>query len=246
MSNKDFFKANHVKKAKLHNGLVAYLDFLGIQTKILTDENSYSSYDETLAKVIDLFNGTLAEFSNHALLKQFDFKYKIFSDNIAIFLDIEEKTNRELYTLMMELMGFVAFFQCQALKEKMLVRGGMSIGKYFVNSDLCWGKALVEAVNMEKNSVFPRVLICDELTAIMNNEYTINSSHLINKDKDEKYYVDYLSIVTEIQVYKDIIFTMYNDIREKLNSNKEEDRKILDKYKWLVEYVEMSQLSLNQ
>lgn len=86
-------------------------------------------------------------------------KHRIFSDNIIVSCELDDNLLNNKFRIGM-ILQFAASFQKGALRKGYLLRGGITIGKYFCNDVLVWGSALVEAVGLEeKVALYPRIII---------------------------------------------------------------------------------------
>lgn len=135
---------------------VAYLDFLGGTDFILHDDQN-----KHLNIINMIFEDALAE----AKMCAKGVFVKIFSDNILLALP----TDRGDRTQKIEnIINLVSNFVHQAADNGYLIRGAITEGNFFHNDIIVYGKALVEAVNMEeKYAIYPRVLVQKEIATLL-------------------------------------------------------------------------------
>lgn len=81
----------------------------------------------------------------------------LFSDSIIISYPHSNPhvDMRDLYLIMHE----IEMLQYQLLLLGVFVRGGLAHGDLYYEGDICFGPALVEAVNLEKEAIYPRVVM---------------------------------------------------------------------------------------
>lgn len=168
----------------------------------------------------------------HAPISLQDIKCVTFSDNIAIALELSEDLEEdEFWKRISDFILYISVVQGAGLKNCLWFRGGITIGKLYIDSDssYVWGKALVDAHDLEaKYAKYPRVII-DSNMKIEN--LPVNSR--IVKDLDNRYFVDYVSAIKKTQ--QDWIDKNIAMIHATENI---EDKRVLEKYHWFLQYVE--------
>ena len=188
---------------KTTNHIIAYLDILGATNKICNDD------DFSFLNHLNMFMEDAIEESGGGIFPHKEKIFiKIFSDNIL--LAIELKENDELREdKIAALFNTVANIYNEFLRYGYLMRGAIVEGDFFHNDIIVYGKALVEAVNLEeKKAIYPRILVQKELSKSL--------QHYLLQDRDGLYilnifqlseYFDHLSFKLELlkilEQYKD-------------------------------------------
>lgn len=135
---------------------VAYLDILGSKNIICTDDKN-----EHLNKISMIFEDALGEskmFSENIFVK-------IFSDNILLALPTDDDSRKQNIT---NIIGLVRNIIYEAADYGYLIRGAITEGDFFHNDIIVYGKALVEAVEMEeKYAIYPRVIVQKETAVLL-------------------------------------------------------------------------------
>ena len=135
---------------------VAYLDILGGKNIICTDDKN-----EHLNKISMIFEDALGEskmFSENIFVK-------IFSDNILLALPTDDDSRKQNIT---NIIGLVRNIIYEAADYGYLIRGAITEGDFFHNDIIVYGKALVEAVEMEeKYAIYPRVIVQKETAVLL-------------------------------------------------------------------------------
>ena len=223
---------------KLRNGIVVYIDFLGSTSIIVNNEMRNCDEDPFLSDIIEIYNTSIMEFETHSMLSDIKYGYKIFSDNIALSVWIEKNATKEKITnIIGELLGFVGYFQGEALLRGYKTRGAICYGKYYLNSDLIWGKALVEAVTLEeKESCYPRVLLSETLIDYIKS-YTTSDYEAIKKDDDKKVYCDFLWYFNG---KKEELSNIISNLKSE-NKILNKDTKIVKKNNWILNKIKKYQ-----
>ena len=136
--------------------VVAYLDILGITARI---KGCVESQTEALNVLHNLY-ASICELADPktGIKKYSDIKFKIFSDNIIIAKELTLNPVDDVVTLL----NCVSNFLCFSIGDGVgwLVRGGITIGNFFIDDMIVWGPALVRAYELEdKLANYPRVLL---------------------------------------------------------------------------------------
>ena len=212
--------------------IVAFLDLLGA-SKIMGSDRS----QEVLAKIKEVFENTRR--TAYEVYKEYfnDIRIVVFSDNIAFVRKIPEKY--EIMTMhrcikIMEFISFVSIFLGTALEKELLFRGGVTIGKLYVDERMIWGKALVDAHDLERKvAIFPRVVISKELYNWMRAEGM--KWWGIKQDFDGVWFIDILSNTGN---GKDYLIRKMKKLVEQGKRDNVYNESVLPKYEWLERYVQ--------
>ena len=131
---------------------VAYLDLLGGKNIILNDNKS-----EHLNKINMIFEDALRESKMFA----HDIFVKIFSDNILLAVPTDDDNRKQNIEKIIVLVRNIV----QEMADyEYLIRGALTEGDFFHNDIIVYGKALVEAVEMEEEyAIYPRVIVKKEI-----------------------------------------------------------------------------------
>ena len=208
---------------------VAYLDLLGTKANIKSVANSTSIRD--LWSLVTKFEETISKIMGRSV------DYRIFSDNICIFIKLEnDNDNRNAFE---DLLRYVSVFQSLAIAEfKLLFRGGIAVGDFFVDDNFIIGQALCDAVWLEeKEAKTPRVILHETAVGYVENHYPIEQL-VENGDifKDEEYYaLDYL--MSRYNTTRDDGLEFLKEHKEVLTYLlKESKKEALEKVDFLIKY----------
>ena len=174
------------QKYKVKEHVVAFIDVLGAKKKIQQDVNdSLNIVHETYNEAID-FLSTLYSGKIDILRPQI----KIFSDNIVVAVPTDIKGRP---AALMSVMIYAGMIQHHFLQHKYLVRGGISLGDFFVDDVMLWGTALTRAYEIESTiAIYPRIVLDPRLvgqTQLLNNQVLQN---WLSQDIDRLFYINYL------------------------------------------------------
>lgn len=188
---------------KTSNHIIAYLDILGAKQMICNDSNF------NFLNLLNMFMEDAIEESGGGIFKHKEGIYiKIFSDNILLAIELKENDEQRDDKITL-LFNIVANIYNEILRYGYLMRGAIVEGDFFHNDIIVYGKALVEAVNLEeKKAIYPRILVQKELSKSL--------QHYLLQDRDGLYilnifqlseYFDHLSFKLELlkilEQYKD-------------------------------------------
>ena len=216
---------------------ICYFDILGYRAFIENNPEEHKKF---------LFEILLAVGDIEAEIRRKESKVKIniktYSDNFLLFF--EQANFSEYYALKIfaQLMQKV---QVKLLMNfKILLRGGITKGEFFVNDQIVFGEGLIKAVTLEeKDARFPRVVIDRE--TFSNAVEELIEEGLLNKDNDQQVYVHYLVNEDSLKLAKgkcEVLINKYG----KYHNNVKDLEKILQvertlvKYLWLLIYFNYS------
>lgn len=172
--------------------IVAYVDILGVASKMQqnteTQNQSLNLLHNLFTQIIELSDG------ERGIKKYENIKIRIFSDNIIFAHKLSDNAVKRKDEIAI-LLNCVSNFACSAAGDHVgwLVRGGITIGEFYINDTIIWGPALLRAYELEdKIAIYPRIVI--DSTIIL--ELTKNKKVLefISKDFDGAHYLNYMNI----------------------------------------------------
>ena len=212
------------------NYVVAFVDVLGAAAWIRRDvDGSLNTVHRVYEKSLALYNLLLAE--------RINLDISIFSDNIVMAREVDEKCTLDRAFKAVHLMA--AIIQGNFLFEGVLSRGGIAYGKFYIDDLMVWGDALTSAYHLESTvAIFPRIVIDPKLAKKLNllEQSAENAKLLITQDWDGMLFVDYLQEKL-IRDYDLVLLKEIGKFEERLlecNS----DVKIMQKLIWHSNYIE--------
>jgi hypothetical protein len=219
----------------------AFLDILGFRERILAGERSGGS-DELFQRFHSILENRLKALS--AECRETHMEMKSFSDNVLIASPaISPDMEFEFALIMWSLRAY----QLEMALEGLFVRGGLSVGKLFVGPDNVYGKALIDAYELEsKVSVYPIVTLSDEAMLCVNEHLKYYAGDFAPQLRDVlvtsegRYFINYLReciIEGDEEESLDVkkLVTHRTRIEEALKESQGNDR-VHAKYSWLACY----------
>ncbi|AMJ40234.1 hypothetical protein [Anaerotignum propionicum] len=231
------------KFPKLLNSIVCAIDILGFSDMILDSCNN--GLGNNLLGEINY----LIEKNKKCIIpdKYSQGKIKIFTDNMVVAYPIDNDGESELN----EILDNVAEYQFNLALEGLFVRGGISIGEFYINEDIVFGPALLDAHYQESQvACYPRIVLDDKTVGqiqihIQNyNKMPENQNILI--DTDGKWFIGYLNTIFkyykecnndyEFGLVKIKLLEKHKEKLEEMLMKHKENIFVWDKYVWTANY----------
>ncbi len=236
---------------RLHHSYCLFLDILGFTHEIIYNEHN-STFDKH-------FNGLYEAFVDATRALRHDtedditydramlYQCKLFTDNIVIGcpLDAFPQLDHE------DTFGYIIIDLIQAQLKLVLkgyfIRGGWSYGNLFMDENMIYGEALIDAYNHEKKAVFPKIILSERVNNFVNAQLKYYATPYISphythllKDEEGNLFINYLSdlVVNEDgyqHVSEEEIILHKKLILENIQKYKGNE-KIYAKYKWAADY----------
>jgi hypothetical protein len=163
--------------------LVAFIDILGIRSKIRAEEND--------AEEILIIMGKLQSYVESAceeLVADDKLNYLQLGDSFIIVADLD---------CMDKLCEILSIVQWKVLVySKMLLRGALTAGKVSMSDDskIIIGPAYIDAFDLEsENAIFPRILIANEIQQFISSK-DIKFEYIV-EDNDKFRYLDFINYI---------------------------------------------------
>lgn len=139
---------------------ILYFDVLGYKA-YFEKCNSVDSIERFYNQITDGIETTLkdiGEINKYFSPYPHKFKYRIFSDNICVF--IESRNDKFDLLAFLQIVGLSAKIQRYfLLKLGLLIRGCITKGR-IIDNDICiFGEGLIDAVSCETKAIYPRICI---------------------------------------------------------------------------------------
>lgn len=203
---------------------VAFIDLLAVSHKIEVES-------QWTLNSVWLFYSYLTE-----EIKSFEnVKYKIFSDNILICEEIDEKNPQQAIFDIFAIVEKVEFFMMKI--GALFVRGAIAVDDLHYSENFVYGKALLKTYKLEsKIAKYPRVIIDESIIDIIRKE-----DLPILQDDDNQYFYDFLQskINQGEERLSQELATLRGNIIVNL-STKNIKPEIIEKMEWIINYYNSS------
>jgi hypothetical protein len=199
---------------------IAFIDVLGIKNKI--EFNSKWALDWMWMFYENIMN----EIKNTSQIK-----VRIFSDNILICKEIDEKNPEVAIYKVISVIEKIEFEQFKI--GALFLRGSFVVGDLHFSENFVYGPALLKAYELEsKTAIYPRVIVDESVLKIIKSENTF-----ISLDSDNIFFYDYLQAY--ISKNKDELFYKLSRLSGNILVNlksKNITSSVIIKMNWLINY----------
>jgi hypothetical protein len=136
--------------------LVCYADILGysqLSTKAI-DSGEAETFLVTLRKALSSAYSRIREHSRDRSEDPY-YGVKVFTDNIVVGYPLHRSDWDYGETELADILDTFSELQCSLAMEGFFIRGGISFGEHYMDEDIVFGDALLEAVNQDKGGGAP-------------------------------------------------------------------------------------------
>lgn len=148
--------------------LVAYLDILGFKKQVETYLSDSSNF------ILDNIKSAiqLALDSDFAIkrdnewsqdINQPKIEYNQFSDCTCLAIPYSVEDIEMKLKIFSNFIHFIRIFNLQMLFNHLYIRGGISVGFHHADGNIIFSEALIKAYEFERNAIYPRILLDEEL-----------------------------------------------------------------------------------
>jgi hypothetical protein len=199
---------------------VAYADILGF-TNLIGVNNNSNEYHQNLDDLTIYLEQIIKQVKEQleTTTISLEGEIKIFSDNFLFWVPFQKNLSID-HQIVLSLQS-LSYLQFWMACEGFFIRGGICCDLAYCNNNVAIGPALVKAVELEKNAIFPRLLIDSDtankyLLPYLENE--LKGNNRLNKlfliDDSGNYFLNYLVIIFEY-----IIISMAVELEDCKNQN---------------------------
>ncbi|MHC1747204.1 MAG: hypothetical protein AB9856_02300 [Cellulosilyticaceae bacterium] len=227
----------------LVNSIVCAIDILGFSQMIITSCKEGDG-NKLLREINYLINK-----NKQCIIpnKYSQGKIKIFTDNMVVAYPIKDDGEEELD----EILENVSEYQFNLALEGLFVRGGISVGEFYINEDIVFGPALLDAHCAESEiACYPRIVLdkktVKRLQRYINYYEVAPQQNKILIDNDGNWFLNYLNTIFKYyrecnneyefeRIQHGLLLKHKEKIEEMLLLQKENIR-VWDKYVWVANY----------
>lgn len=146
---------------------------------------------------------------------------------------------------MITMIGDVFRLQLNLLRHGFLIRGAVTVGDLYHDDQFCFGPALIEAAELEKLAMYPRVILTNQFApqSLFNNPTAItdlakgrNINNMVANDLDGMFYIDYFNVIPDDFDNHDQLFSYLYDLKKsivELDNASKSNMNIGLKYSWM-------------
>jgi hypothetical protein len=231
-------------KPILRESYCFFLDFLGFSslvqsaTSLVEEQELLDKFVKDVSPHID--EATKPQKYDYGLDGKLFWGAKIFTDNIV--LGYPSRTpgkETELGSALFDAM----YYQLGCVLSGYFVRGGLSYGNLCIAESIVFGKALLEAVGLEKQAGYPRIVVGDSVKEITRQHMSFygrpnDSPHskTFLTDHEGAWFLNYLMWLAEDEFIDRTRLKLHKETIERMLITYSGDEKIRSKYLWVAEY----------
>ena len=213
---------------------IAFIDVLGFSNLVSHNQlDKIDSYFRIIVEELDLLRSTNVRIDS-----------LLISDSIILIAP-------DSFQGLKELIVATRNIQSGLLGAKILMRGAVSFGEVYYNKDerILFGKGFIKAYNLEKEEIYPRVIIepsiikkvakdKTEFMQLFNGDLNYNFEKQViynrkeSKLKDDGIFIDYASDIIRKDSFKKDINKVFETIIENLYG----EQRLYAKYAWFRDY----------
>ena len=232
---------------KMLPSFICYVDILGFSQLSLDalKENKGNQFLNKLKNALSLAYERIRDNS-----KRWDeseaFKIKVFTDNIVVGYPISLSSLGKGESELGDIFSMFSEFQVALSMEGFLVRGGISFGEHYMDDDIVFGDALLEAVAQDKDGGSPCISLAS--SAIKQLRYHLGSYretnwapqfHYLLEDSDGTIYLNYLEEAFIAYPDGGIFFDVFDGHKKMIEEGLGKYNStpgIVSKYEWTARY----------
>jgi hypothetical protein len=216
---------------QISNHVVGYIDVLGY--KQLLKEYSEEKFLNIMHEILTY---SMVQAKSFNLGGHIEIQTNVFSDNMVLSAPYSIPNVHMMIQAVQEIQSAIL------LHYGICLRGSITRGNFYRNSNYVYGSALINAYQAESEiAVYPRVVVGRELIPDIMEQKPIlckgtpsiaflPGSTGIYQDNDGAYFVDYMD------VFEDSDFAKHKSVLLSLIEKHSGNEKIMCKYRWIVSY----------
>lgn len=230
------------------HSICGYLDVLGF-TAAVREAEKLGQSDELLRRFAFIVRNWFTSLGDLLAIESGDQRrreYRIFTDNVVVGVPVQHGTRTELAFTVSDL----ALLQVGLIAEKFFIRGGLTVGELYIDDEIVYGTALLDAHDAEHAACVPRVVLHASAVAAVRAElvyhfstYGERQGHRFTNalliDEDGVWFINYLHQVFAAGVFDEpdyhTLETHRDEVQKCLNKY-QADPHIRGKYEWALRY----------
>ena len=175
------------------------------------------------------------------------FQVKVFTDNVVVgypFFDLPEEDDGEFE--IGDMLILFTEFQSALVYEGFMIRGGIAVGDHYMDEDVVFGDALIEAASHDERGGPPRLLLSEDTQKMVkdhmdfyDNPRESPQNKMLLKDADGRVFLNYLFTAFELLPEGGIMFDLVEAHRDIIETGLKKFRGVPDtraKFEWAARY----------
>lgn len=236
------------KSPSLLPTIVCYADILGFRAMTVKaiksgeDEVFLQRIKSSLSEAYEIVRK--AQTLDGAVPSMFDMK--VFTDNIVIAFPLYNLRGNDGEAELATLLMILAQVQAKLASNGFFLRGGITADQHYQDDDIAYGKALLDAVDLDKSGGPPRLVVGSTVESMIakqlssyGNGWAPHYEEFLEDSRDERWFVNYLGLAFEFfpdgPIDYGLLAAHSANVRRGLSEH-ESDLYVRAKYEWLAMY----------
>ncbi|MFC2106377.1 hypothetical protein ACFLS0_06475 [Candidatus Bipolaricaulota bacterium] len=240
-------------KPQLRESVVCYTDILGFENRVraayVNDAESelLVSLDNALRESRDSLD-SISHVWGSDLDSPQTFSIKLFSDNLVLGYPFGRLTR----PVLLSVIDHISVVQCIMAAHGFILRGGLAAGSHFMDQNLVYGHAYIEAARLDKKHGPPCICLAQSAKDVMpqwltpaNKDSWLDAPfnvgegpqewYMLLKDDDERLFINYLDVAFEAFENGCPVSNQLERHRDQVNKGIESGE-AREKYEWAAKY----------
>jgi hypothetical protein len=214
---------------------VAFFEILGF-SNIVSADMTDSEAVERIRHFDDALRYCREHYGKRWSWEPGEFSVKMFSDCICVSVPADIKNIDAFFQILTYLQAIYSL-------NDIALRGGVTVGRHYINEQMIFSEALVEAYELEHATKQPRIVVSDKLRAFVMDDLSTNDRRIaaslfqnayVQKDpEDGRLFLDYLNFMPAAKDNGDMLRRHRDWVVKNLA---EQPGHVRAKYVWLSDY----------
>jgi len=242
-TNRDKLSSNFNHRASMMASVVCFADILGYKSMTLESLKK----DEGDAFLRRLKSTLETAYAHIRVEGRGYFQMKVFTDNLVVGYTIQPQNLGHGEPELGDAFMTFARFQMDMIRNGFMVRGGIAFGDHYMDEDVVFGPALIEAAAQDQSGGVPRISLATSAIQRVKQHIQFYATpdiapqcEFILKDRDGVYFLNYLSeAFSDYYEGAGIDFSVLDDHKVLVEDGLEmyeSNSRVRVKYEWAAEY----------
>lgn len=246
MNSEIIKKAYENTPPTLSPSFVGFADILGFSSRTKESiKSSESKGNEFLNEIRTTLNSAYDRIRTGSKISQpptqhEQWSLKVFTDNIVIGYPNQNPAENRLSRLL----SIIAEYQLHLAVDGFLIRGGIAHGLHYMDDDIAFGDALIEAATKDKSDSPPRILLAESVKNLIFNGLEMKETNpalkdlLLQDNTDDSIFISYLHLASSPFPGVPPSLTDFENHKKTITEalNKKPDEEVKRKFEWAASY----------
>jgi len=236
------------KSPKMLPSFVCHVDILGYAqlSKAAINSGQGQQFLMRLREALSNAYDRVRERARSVIFDESRFALKVFTDNIVIGYPIDDPPINKGEPELGDVFDVLASFQAGLAQEGFLTRGGIAFGEHYMDNDIVFGDAFLQATSLDRAGGAPRIALASSALELVQQHLSFYGRiehsphyHYLLKDADGTIFLNYLgqafAAFPDYGIFFELIEGHWRHIREGLREYRAKPD-VRAKYEWSARY----------